>query len=112
MKIIKVTKCADCPYRGKWDCVKGLFIVCNNATKLSPGEEVKTIDNLEIIPEWCPLEDAEEKTVTARIEERLQSLENNAKIFTDLLKGLGKLVGLEVPTEDTRIGKEEINGKD
>lgn len=52
-KIIKVRFCGLCPYlevKGDWNIV--------NSTEFNCSAIQKEIENLDIIPKWCPLEDS------------------------------------------------------
>jgi len=57
-KIIKISGCGQCPHYWKRD---------SNHTSICKRES-KIIDDPKSIPEWCPLEDADEYHLHGRID--------------------------------------------
>jgi len=54
MKIIKIKSCPDCKY---WD-----LDWCYHPSVQNGDEDARKIENTEPIPDWCPLENYDDKT--------------------------------------------------
>ena len=57
MKIIKVNNCRECQYRDTWISLN-IYKYCRY--KYIKTGEIKKIDNLDVIAEWCDLDDYED----------------------------------------------------
>ena len=83
MKIIR--NCKSCGYIAN-DFLEGIkYWQCNNELAIPPKGMTKIIQNIDIIPNWCPLEDYKEDKKVLNKDEKLLKI-----IFSGKLSKLRK----------------------
>jgi len=65
MKVVKdetrIKRCVHCPYADSLTGMKGrsFFVCCKTMKRTKNHISVRRLPMLSLIPDWCPLEDAE-----------------------------------------------------